>query len=91
MLPSVFLSVCKEVSSGREERGSSLVQEEPQPPHHEEGSPGLVKEEPQPLQIKEEQDEEDYVSTLTLLHRNTRCNTLSGKLSGEINKYMYKC
>ena len=71
--------MCKEeVSHEHEERSSSLVQEEPQPPQHEERSSSLVQEEPQPPQIKQEQEEEADVSTLTLLHRKTSYDTLSG-------------
>ena len=52
----------KEEVSSEEEQGSSLVQEEPQPPH-----------------IKQEQEEEADVSTWTSLHRETQCDTGSGK------------
>ena len=58
--------MCKEYIYD-EERSSSLVKEEPQPPQHEERSSILVKEEPQPPQIKEEQEEE--AGELTSLFR----------------------
>ena len=74
----LLLSVCEEVSSEYEKWRSSLVQEEPQPPQHQRRS-SLVQEEPQPPHIKEEQEEEADVSSLTLLHWETSCDTFSGK------------